>query len=108
MEKWILIEGLVVSVTALPDHLEVNVCGAHRLRVLYQEVGLKESVFDGVGGPRRSRAARLRRSGGPARVVPGLLAVEVVERDGQGVLVGLRGRIGWHPDQARQPGVLGG
>jgi len=50
MERRILIEELVESVTVLSDHLEVNVSGAPRLHVLYQEVGLKESVFDRVGG----------------------------------------------------------
>jgi hypothetical protein len=37
-------------VTVLPDHLEVTVSGAPRLHVLYQEVGLKEPYFSGVGG----------------------------------------------------------
>ena len=36
--------------TVPPDHLEVTVSGAPRLHVLYQEVGLKESYFSGVGG----------------------------------------------------------
>jgi site-specific DNA recombinase len=49
-ERRILIEELVESVTVLPDHLEVTVSGAPRLHVLYQEVGLKESYFSGVGG----------------------------------------------------------
>jgi hypothetical protein len=43
-------------VTVLPDHLEVTVSGAPRLHVLYQEVGLKESYFSGVGGGTRHNA----------------------------------------------------
>ncbi len=50
LERRILIEEMVESVTVLPDHLEVNVSGAPRLHVLYQEVGLKESGFGRVGG----------------------------------------------------------
>ena len=50
LERRILIEELVEGITVLPDHLEVNVSGAPRLHVLYQEVGLKESGLDRVGG----------------------------------------------------------
>ena len=46
----IFIQELVENVTVPPDHLEVTVSGAPRLHVLYQEVGLKESYFSGVGG----------------------------------------------------------
>jgi len=49
-ERRILIEELVENVTVLPDHLEVTVSGAPRLHVRYQEVGLKESGPDRVGG----------------------------------------------------------
>ena len=34
----------------LPDYLDVKVHGAPPVQVLYQEVGLKESRFDRVGG----------------------------------------------------------
>ncbi len=49
-----LIEQLVDGVSIFPDHLEVTVTGAPPLNVLYQEVGLKESGFVGVGGPSRT------------------------------------------------------
>jgi hypothetical protein len=45
-------------VTVLPDHLEVTVSGAPRLHVLYQEVGLKEPYFSGVGGGTGNNALR--------------------------------------------------
>ena len=35
----------------LPDYLDVKVHGAPPLHVRYQEVGLKESGCDRVGGP---------------------------------------------------------
>jgi hypothetical protein len=57
-ERRILIEELVESVTVLPDHLEVTVSGAPRLHVRYQEVGLKESGPDRVGGPTCNFAPR--------------------------------------------------
>ena len=57
-ERRILIEELVESVTVLPDHLEVTVSGAPRLHVRYQEVGLKESDPDRVGGPTCNFAPR--------------------------------------------------
>ena len=44
--------------TVLPDHLEVTVSGAPRLHVRYQEVGLKESGPDRVGGGTRHNAMR--------------------------------------------------
>ena len=37
-------------ITVLPDYLDVKVHGAPSLHVLYQEVGLKESGVDRVGG----------------------------------------------------------
>jgi hypothetical protein len=55
-ERRILIEELVENVTVLPDHLEVTVSGAPRLHVRYQEVGLKESGPDRVGGGTRHNA----------------------------------------------------
>jgi hypothetical protein len=58
-ERRILIEELVENVTVLPDHLEVTVSGAPRLHVRYQEVGLKESGPDRVGGPTGNFGPRL-------------------------------------------------
>ena len=49
-ERRVLVEELVEAVGVFPDHLEVTVTGAPPLNVLYQEVGLKESGFVGVGG----------------------------------------------------------
>jgi hypothetical protein len=50
VERRVLIDEFVESITVLPDHIEVNIHGARRLHVLYQEVGLKESQIVGVGG----------------------------------------------------------
>jgi hypothetical protein len=61
-ERRILIEELVESVTVLPDHLEVTVSGAPRLHVRYQEVGLKESGPDRVGGGTPTRFGGLQPS----------------------------------------------
>jgi len=52
-ERRVLIEELIEWVSVFPDHLEVTVNGAPPLHVLYQEVGLKQSDFVGVGGPTR-------------------------------------------------------
>jgi DNA invertase Pin-like site-specific DNA recombinase len=49
-ERRILVEELIEWVSVFPDHLEVTVSGAPPLNVLYQEVGLKKSGSDGVGG----------------------------------------------------------
>jgi hypothetical protein len=37
-------------ITVLPDYINVNIHGAPPIHVRYQEVGLKESEFDRVGG----------------------------------------------------------
>jgi hypothetical protein len=50
LEKRILIDELVESVTVSPIIWKISVSGGPRIHVLYQEVGLKESVFDRVGG----------------------------------------------------------
>ena len=42
----------------LPDHLEATVSGTPRLHVRYQEVGLKESGPDRVGGGTGNNALR--------------------------------------------------
>jgi hypothetical protein len=57
-ERRVLVEELVEWVSVFPDHLEVTVSGAPPLHVLYQEVGLKESDFVGVGGPTWTRGPR--------------------------------------------------
>jgi hypothetical protein len=38
------------EITVLPDNLDVKVHGGPPLHVRYQEVGLKESELDRVGG----------------------------------------------------------
>ncbi len=50
LERRVLIDEFVEEVSVLPDHLDVKVHGAPPLHVLYQEVGMKESGFDRVGG----------------------------------------------------------
>jgi hypothetical protein len=48
----------VLEITVLPDYIDVNIHGAPPIHVLYQEVGLKESEFDRVGGPTGNRGPR--------------------------------------------------
>ena len=50
VERRVLIDEFLEEVLVLPDYLDVTVHGAPPLHVLYQEVGLKESGFDRVGG----------------------------------------------------------
>ena len=50
VERRVLIDEFIEEITVLPDYLEVKVHGAPAVHVLYQEVGLKESGFDRVGG----------------------------------------------------------
>jgi hypothetical protein len=49
VERRVLLDELK-DITVLPDYIDVNIHGAPSIHVLYQEVGLKESEFDGVGG----------------------------------------------------------
>jgi hypothetical protein len=49
-ERRVLIDEFIEEITVLPDYLDVKVHRAPSLHVLYQEVGLKESGFVGVGG----------------------------------------------------------
>ena len=51
VERRVLIDEFIEEITVLPDYLDVKVHGAPPVHVLYQEVGLKESGFDRVGGP---------------------------------------------------------
>lgn len=50
VERRVLIDEFVEEILVLPDYLDVTVHGAPPLHVLYQEVGLKDSGFDRVGG----------------------------------------------------------
>ncbi len=50
IERRVLIDEFLEEITVLPDYLDVKVHGAPAVHVLYQEVGLKESGFDRVGG----------------------------------------------------------
>ena len=50
VERRVLIDEFLEEVTVLPDYLDVKVHGAPPVHVLYQEVGLKESGPDRVGG----------------------------------------------------------
>ena len=45
-----LIDEFIEEITVLPDYVDVKVRGAPALRVLYQEVGMKDSGFVGVAG----------------------------------------------------------
>jgi hypothetical protein len=50
VERRVLIDEFLEEIIVLPDYLDVKVHGAPPVHVLYQEVGLKESGFDRVGG----------------------------------------------------------
>jgi len=46
----VLLDEFLECLTVLPDYFDVNIHGAPAIHVLLQEVGLKESEFDRVGG----------------------------------------------------------
>ena len=48
-ERRVLVEELLDTVAAFPDHLEVKASGVPTLNVLYGEVGMKVSENVGVG-----------------------------------------------------------
>ncbi len=50
VERRVLIDEFIEEISVLPDYLDVKVHGAPPLHVRYQEVGMKESGFDRVGG----------------------------------------------------------
>ncbi len=50
VERRVLIDEFLEEIVVLPDYLDVKVHGAPPVHVSYQEVGLKESGFGGVGG----------------------------------------------------------
>ena len=50
VERRVVIDEFIEEITVLPDYLDVKVHGAPAVHVLYQEVGLKGSGFDRVGG----------------------------------------------------------
>jgi hypothetical protein len=49
VKRRILLDELLEEVTVLPGYIDVTIHGAPPVHVRYQEVGLKESEFDGVG-----------------------------------------------------------
>ena len=63
VERRVLIDEFIEDISVLPDYLDVKVHGAPSVHVLYQEVGLKESGFDRVGGGTGNRSPRPRLSG---------------------------------------------
>jgi hypothetical protein len=50
VERRVLIDEFIEEISVLPDYLDVKVYGAPPLHIRYQEVGMKESGFDRVGG----------------------------------------------------------
>jgi len=50
VERRVLIDEFIEEISVLPDYLDVKVHGAPPLHIRYQEVGMKESGFDRVGG----------------------------------------------------------
>jgi hypothetical protein len=59
VERRVLLDEFLEGITVLPDYIDVNIHGAPPIHVLYQEVGLKESEFDRVGGPTGNLGLRL-------------------------------------------------
>jgi hypothetical protein len=45
-----LLDEFLKEITVLPDYVDLDIHGAPPIHVLYQEVGLKESGPDRVGG----------------------------------------------------------
>lgn len=52
-DRRILVDELFESLTVYESYFEVTICRAPPLKVLPQEVGLKGSESDRVGGPTR-------------------------------------------------------
>ncbi len=50
VERRVLIDEFIEEISVLPDYLDVKVHGAPPVHVRYQEVGMKDSGFDHVGG----------------------------------------------------------
>ncbi len=50
VERRVLIDEFIEEVLVLPDYLDVKVHGARPLHIRYEEVGMKDSGFDRVGG----------------------------------------------------------
>jgi hypothetical protein len=50
VERRVLLDEFLKEITVLPDYIDVNIRGAPPIHVRYQEVGLKESGPDRVGG----------------------------------------------------------
>jgi hypothetical protein len=50
VERRVLIDEFIEEILVLPDYLDVKVHGEPPLHVRYQEVGMKESGSDRVGG----------------------------------------------------------
>jgi hypothetical protein len=50
VERRVLIDEFIEEISVLPDYLDVKVHGAPPLHVRYQEVGMKDSGFNRVGG----------------------------------------------------------
>jgi hypothetical protein len=55
VERRVLIDEFLEEISVLPDYLDVKVHGAPPLHVRYQEVGMKDSGFDRVGGPNKAK-----------------------------------------------------
>jgi hypothetical protein len=50
VERRVLIDEFIEEISGLPHYLDVKVQGVPPLHVRYQEVGMKDSGFDRVGG----------------------------------------------------------
>ena len=55
VERRVLMDEFIEEISVLPDYLDVKVHGAPSVHVLYQDIGLKESGFDRVGGPKDAK-----------------------------------------------------
>jgi hypothetical protein len=50
VERRVLLDEFLECVTVLPDYIDVKIHGAPQIHLCYDEVGLKESGLDRVGG----------------------------------------------------------
>jgi hypothetical protein len=79
VERRVLLDEFLEDLAVLPDYIDVNIHGAPPIHVLYQEVGLKESDFDRVGGGTGNQSPRpvIVKSGWSERLRPARATLEM-------------------------------
>ncbi len=119
VERRVLIDEFIEEILVLSDYLDVTVHGAPPLHVRYQEVGMKESGFDRVGGPIRRFcyqsmedrvAGRARRSGLGRHMWGGRIRERLAERLGSPEVLPRYGTMGavLCSDRSLLPGLTDG